>query len=195
MSFIGRIRSQIGLRSVIPDARVEKEVRETIASWGIDVPAERLELPISTGTLMGAMSYTHTSLEVRVAMSLFTFLIACFDDDVITPQARREFVQRYHFRQPQLHPLLDKLVSLSHTISEQLPSYSGNAFIAGVLQYCNEDVLAKDQSSLMHDLINQDAKEYVEYVRMADGIPVPYMVIIWPELQFSDIKEYIQALP
>ena len=195
LSFLEEIQSNTQDDSIIPNTIVDKRVRETIISWDLDTPSEQLELAIMTGSMVGALAYSHTPLEFQITFALFSFIIACFDDSVIAPQARREFVHRYHFQKTQLHPLLDKLVSISLEISQKLPPYSGNLFLAGVLQYSNEDVLYMDQPAILRDLLSPVAKQYVEYVRMADGIAPPFVTAIWPQELFPDVKEYVQVLP
>ena len=195
LSFLDDIQNNTRDSDIVPNPIVDARVRETIVSWDLDTPSEQLEIAIMTGSMVGALAYSHTSLEFQITFSLFSFIIACFDDSIIALQARREFVHRYHFRKTQLHPLLDKLVSISLEISQKLPPYSGNLFLAGVLQYSNEDVLYMDQPTILRDLLSPEARQYVEYVRMADGIAPPFVTVIWPQELFPDVKEYVQVLP
>ncbi|KAK7683864.1 hypothetical protein QCA50_013242 [Cerrena zonata] len=195
LSFLQRTRAVERFGPHLPDPAVDRRVREVIQSWELGIAPHKLEIPIKTGVTIGAMSYRHTSFEVQVAVALFCFTAVCFDDKIIDAQARREFLPRYYHNQPQLHILLDKFLESAHTLGRLVPSYGANIIFTGLLEYCNEDILHSDQPVVASHSLKKQASNYVEYVRMIDGIPGPFVVAIWPESLFPDVKEYVQALP
>ncbi|KAK7678713.1 hypothetical protein QCA50_018295 [Cerrena zonata] len=178
-----------------PDPAVDEKVREVIQSWELGIAPHKLEIPIKTAVAVGAMSYRHAPFELQVAVALFCFTTLCFDDKIIDAQGRREFLPRYYQNQPQLHVLLDKFLESAHALRRLVPSYSANIIFTGLLEYCNEDVFYSDESVVASKDLKNEARNYSEYVRMIDGIPGPFIVVIWPESLFPDVKEYVQALP
>ena len=174
---------------------MDRKVREVIASWRLGIPDHKLEMLINTGVGVGAMSYRHTPFEHRVAVALFCFSAACFDDKVIGVDQCREFLPRYYQRQPQQHILLEKFLESTHALRQTVPTYSGNIIFTGVLEYCNEDLFYGEQPAVAYHDLRPAAGNYCEFVRMLDGIPGPFVVSIWPKSLFPDVKEYVQALP
>lgn len=195
LSFLQRTRAVERFGPHLPDPAVDRRVREVIQSWELGIAPHKLEIPIKTGVAVGAMSYRHAPFEVQVAVALFCFAVACFDDKVIDAQGRREFLPRHYHNQPQLHVLLDKILESTHALRRLVPSYSANLIFTGLLEYCNEDVFYSDESVVASHDLKKEARNYSEYVRMIDGIPGPFIVAIWPESQFPDVKEYVQVLP
>ena len=178
-----------------PDPAVDRRVREVVKSWKLDITAYKLDIPLKTGIAVGAMGYRHAPLDVKVAVAMFCFTVACFDDKVIGVQECREFLPRYYQHQPQQHILLEKILESTHVLRQLVPTYSANIIFSGLLEYCNEDVFYAEQPIVTSHNLKLEAGNYSEFVRMVDGIPGPFIVSIWPKSLFPDVKEYVQALP
>ncbi|CAL1716263.1 unnamed protein product [Somion occarium] len=178
-----------------PDLAVDSKVRETIDSWNLGIPPDILEMRIQCGVAVGALGYRHASFELQVAVALFCFIVACFDDGLIGEKARREFLPRYYLNQPQLHVVPERMIETALALRKFVPLYSGNIILSALLQYANEDVFYMDESVVLTQDLQPEAREYVEFVRLNDGIPGPFIVCIWPTSICPDVKEYIQALP
>ena len=166
-----------------------------VNSWNLDVPIHKFEMSLKTGIEVGTMAYRHAPLDMQVAIAMFCFTVACFDDKVMSAQERREFLPRYYQNQPQHHAILDKILEATYDLRQLVPTYSANIIFTGLLEYCNEDVFYSDESVVASQDLRGEAENYSESVRMIDGIPGPFIVAIWPKSLFPDVKEYVQALP
>ncbi|KAK7689817.1 hypothetical protein QCA50_006456 [Cerrena zonata] len=177
-----------------PPPIVEAKVRDTIQSWKLDIPEHLYEKYIVAGLDIGYAAYQHTSYDLQIAISLFTFCATVVDDaTLVDPQALREFIPRFCTGQPQLQPVLTHFVETTTAMRTFFPSYAANTFYSALVSYVNEEIYCRNEATEL--VIGPDGGQYVEYSRFKGGIPEPYALSIWPQDICPNVKEYIQAVP
>lgn len=173
---------------------VEVKVRKVIHSWNLDIPAEKYEKYIVNAMHLGWAPFTHTSYDLQVALSLFTFCALIFDDAMLVdPKAMQEFVPRFCDGKPQLAPVLGRLVEAANDLRTFLHEYGANTVHSALLMFANEEVwYGKGAKDLV---LQPDAGGYIEYSRYKNGITEPFAFSIWPKAICNNTGEYIQAVP
>ena len=173
---------------------VESKTREIIRSWKLDIPEHLYEKYIVAGIDIGFAAYQHTTHELQIAVSLFTFCATIIDDvALVDTQSLREFIPRLCTGRPQLRPILDHFVQTTVALREFFPEYPANALYSAVLSYVNEEVYCGNEAKEL--VLSPEAGQYVEYSRFKGGVPEPYALSVWPKDICPDVSEYIQAVP
>ncbi|KAI0073461.1 terpenoid synthase [Panus rudis PR-1116 ss-1] len=176
-----------------PPPEVNERVRRTVASWDLGIPTEIYEPYLTCGIDIGYAAYRHTSYDVQVAISLYTFCATLYDDAIIDLDTMRKFPLSLYAGQPQPHPLLHYFMEKTLDLRQYYPPYAANAICSGTLEYANAEILAREGADDMS--IRPNATQYVEYFRSKGGVAEPYAVFMWPSTVCSDPLSYVQAIP
>ena len=177
-----------------PPQDVETKVREIIQSWDLDIPKDKYEKSIVSGIHFGTAPFQHTSHDLQISFSLFSFCAFMFDDAaLIDPNAMREFVPRFCDGKPQLAAVLNRMVEAASSIRHFLHEYGANTVHPALLMYANEELWYAQRPKQM--TIHPDAGGYIDYSRYRGGIAEPYAFAIWPKAICESAEDYIQAIP
>ena len=177
-----------------PPQHVETKVREIIQSWDLGIPKDKYEKTLVAGLHFGYAPYQHTSYDLQIAFSLFSFCVIAFDDAaLIDPNAMRDFVPRFCDGKPQLAPLLDQLVNTANDLRPFLHEYGANTMHPALLMFANEELWYTQHAK--QSMIQPDAGAYIEYSRYKTGITESYAFGVWPKAICEGAEDYIQAIP
>ena len=173
---------------------VEARIRESIESWKLDIPEEVYQKCLAVAFGMGYAAYQHTSQDLQVAISLFTFCATLVDSAVwVDIQAMREFVTHVCTGNTQFHPILDRFLQTATALRQFFPEYTANILYIALLAFVNEEVCCAGEAEQL--VLSPEAEQYVDYSRFRSGISEPYAISIWPKDICPDLAEYIQAIP
>lgn len=75
---------------------------------------------------------------------------------------------------------------------DHFTDYSANAIVTSWLDYPEADLMENEVKNMN---IVPASYAFVEDLRMKSGMAVAYAAFIWPKVMFSDMLEYIQAMP
>ncbi|KAG2146059.1 isoprenoid synthase domain-containing protein [Suillus bovinus] len=149
---------------------------------------------IAVGVAMVSNAYDHLPDRAsKMWMCLFTTLLACIDDKMITPEY---MVHAYRFNeqfvncQPQGHPLMNALDGLLREVTCHHSAPVSNFVVTSSLDFVSSlllDIETKDMP------ISRQNPSYPEYARLLSGVEYAYAYYIFPST--VPLREYVQCMP
>ena len=101
-------------------------------------------------------------------------------------------MERMYSGTPQLHPILDVLVTVLQQMKDHWSPFLVTQIIKGTVDFINSIVLDERTEAM---LLRPSALPYVNFKRLYNGIGEPFAAFIWDKQNFPDLCSYIQALP
>lgn len=181
----------------VPNPRLRQETKDEILSMNsADLSPAYIEGLTDVAVCIAEFSYSHTSYAHQRYVSFITAYLVVADDlghDNI--EALGQFVRRHASGQPQLHPVLDRLVLLLRTTHDLYPQVSADAIVANVLDavaWMYVELQTKEQPVL------PAATRYPYYMRVKVGVATGYTHFAF-EKEWVDNAEtglfYLQLIP
>jgi hypothetical protein len=193
-SFVKRI--QVSIRGVDfdSDGSLERCFRGEVAKLDLgDAPLGKpYEPAIICSIQLASTAYSHTPLEVRVQIAMYTLLCLLVDEFSVPAPALEGFVDRMFSGLPQLHPVLDRLVENLQKMKDYYSPWTANQIIKSAA--CFVDSMAVD-SHLKTMKLGPAALGYVTARRLSNGIGEAYAAFIWDKFNFPDVSCYVQTIP
>lgn len=181
----------------IPNPKLRQETRDEILSWNLtDLSPAFIEGLTDTAVSIAEFSYSHTSYEHQRYVSFITaYLVVADDLGQYNIEAIGQFARRFTCGQPQLHPVLDRLVELLRTTHDLYPRVSADAIIVNAL-----DALAWMfvEMETKDDAVLPAASKYPYYIRCKAGVATGYTHFCFMK-EWADNAEtglfYLQTIP
>lgn len=174
---------------------VEDTVLKTIQLWGLQIPDGVWQKYAFCALDIATTAYRATTVDQQISVALFTFLATLFDDALMGLDAMREFVPRFYGGLPQTHPILTRFHQMTLELGTYCPHITANTLVSATMEYANAEVFVREGRDQVASRLQRESSEYIEYVRMKEGIPEVYAVLVWPRDMCPDVTQYVQAIP
>ncbi|KZV77243.1 terpenoid synthase [Peniophora sp. CONT] len=129
-------------------------------------------------------------------MTICTTCMLWIDEEANTIiEALEDFQRRFHFRLPQLHPVLHGYAGYMLKLYDHYEAYSANAMIMSICAFIDANCLELRATLTERLPKKMDAKLWPDYVRNLSGIAAFYSFACFPKKDHPDLSDYIHAIP
>ncbi|KAI0662064.1 terpenoid synthase [Cubamyces menziesii] len=179
--------------STPPDEELRHRMLMEVESWNVGLSSKHAECFIETGSHFAETAYRHTSPEHRFFAARYTAYFLYADDiGQHHVEALKEFPRRFMNGEPQLNPILDRLVNLVKSAHELWTDVGTDAIIIGTL----EAISAFYLEYATHDMvIKPGAVRYPDYLRLRSGIDPPFIAFVFMRGWRDTAESYLQLIP
>ncbi|KAI0755152.1 terpenoid synthase [Daedaleopsis nitida] len=152
--------------SQIPHLR--KAVRAEVTSWEGGLSPSFIDALTDTSCSMVENAYSHTTYEHQFLIARYTAGVVFADDlGERNVEAVGQFAQRFTRGEPQMHPVLDRMVDLLRTMHDYYPRVSADAIIANTLDAFTWMFVELTTKGMA---VEPAAGRYMMYLRFKAGI-------------------------
>ena len=179
--------------STPPDEELRHRMRLEVESWDVGLLPKHAECFIETGSHFAETAYGHTAPEHRFFVARYTAYFLYADDiGQHHVEALKQFPRRFMNGEPQMNPILDRLVDLVKSAHELWTDVGTDAIIVGTLEAISGFYL----EYATHDMvIKPGAVRYPDYLRLRSGIDPPYVAFVFMRGWRSTAESYLQLIP
>ncbi|KAI0333771.1 terpenoid synthase [Cubamyces sp. BRFM 1775] len=176
-----------------PDEELRHRMLLEVQSWEVELSPKHAQCFIETGSHFAETAYRHTSPEHRFYAARYTAYFLYADDlGQHHIEALKQFPRRFMTGEPQLDPILDRLVALVRCAHELWTDVGTDAIIIGTL----EAISAFHLEFSTHDMvIKPGAVRYPDYLRLRSGIDPPFIAFVFMRGWRSTAESYLQLIP
>lgn len=175
------------------DGTLERRIREVVADWEPAVTSlQGFERSILISAALGMSFNSHSPMEVRLQVALYSLVIFLTDDCEIPAAALDEFMHRFYSGRPQLHPVLDHMVEILHGMDEFFPPLAVKGIVQGTVDYMNVNAFEPHAEKLP---LHPAALSYVTARRMKHGLAEPFLMFLFDKFNYPDVSTWVQAVP
>ncbi|KAH9889842.1 terpenoid synthase [Cubamyces lactineus] len=176
-----------------PDEELRHRMLMEIESWEVELSPKHAECFIETGSHFAETAYRHTSPEHRFFAARYTAYFLYADDiGQHHVEALKQFPRRFMNGEPQLNPILDRLVNLVKCAHELWTDVGTDAIIIGTLEAISAFYL---EYSTRDMVVKPGAVRYPDYLRLRSGIDPPFIAFVFMRGWRNTAESYLQLIP
>ncbi|EPS95759.1 hypothetical protein FOMPIDRAFT_31126, partial [Fomitopsis schrenkii] len=151
---------------------------------------------ITTGIATGDNPYRHVSMDVRVAISLFTTIAVCMDDSatltsIDCPNVHLDLCGGLD-QKGSTDGLARELLRILRSMWNYYPKFGASAIFLSTMQFLNISLLDHNPRDIV---LPGDSIKFTEYRRSLDRCSEAYAYFIWEKSRFPDPKVYMHTIP
>ncbi|KAK1984021.1 longiborneol synthase [Colletotrichum cereale] len=169
--------------------------------YPLDTPisAKAFRLGYSLGLLLTTRQLCHPNhpTEVQGFVGLFTWLVVQYDDIVGQNDEMAEaqlFQERFFRGEKQPNAMLEGLASLMREAPSLFDPVMANLLQISTLKFLTCNLLERHQG-FRNMPVTRAGVKFPDFVRDLSGINVAYAVFCFPQSQYPDVEQYLEAIP
>ncbi|KAH9830403.1 isoprenoid synthase domain-containing protein [Rhodofomes roseus] len=149
---------------------------------------------VTTGIVVAETSYSHHSIDVQVAVALYTAVLTAFDNpDFFRVASAHRFPQMLCDGSAQQDQgLIGELARLLVDIGRMFPAFGTNCIIAGTLRWFAGEMIGSSSAPLSLESLSTS---FIDFHRNMNGNPDAYVAFVWSKEDFPDETSYIHIFP
>ncbi|KAK1597418.1 longiborneol synthase [Colletotrichum navitas] len=161
-----------------------------------------LDTPISAkafrlGHSLGLLCHPNHPTEVQGYVGLFTWLVVQYDDIVGQNDEMAEaqlFQERFFKGETQPNAMLEGLATLMREAPRLFDPVMANLLQISTLKFLTCNLLERHKG-FINMRITRAGVKFPDFVRDLSGINVAFAVFCFPQAQYPDVEQYLEAIP
>ncbi|KAJ7615549.1 isoprenoid synthase domain-containing protein [Roridomyces roridus] len=185
------------------DLQLKSEVMAVPTSWSLGVEKNpRYVAVVHNSVGMADWVYRHHPFEIKVFVSLWTWRVFPFSvfSILVDDQAAelRIPLEQFHLRlltaEPQMDPLLDRLVLLFQQTPRYWDPICASAIVCSFLDFINYTII-QERAEVKSKRDQVQSASWPPYIRAKDGQPDAFAYMVFTRDACPDVSVYLHAIP